>query len=119
YEFSDRGDVSLNYTRKTEPSSSGRSQNRSRVGFTLNYDILEDLSFRMGASYVGKETGNDGNFRAFNIEPSLVWQLDQDLDLTASYRYREKMFENPSDTAISNAVFLTLTYRPSELSWSD
>lgn len=119
YEFSDKGDVSLAYSRKTEPSSSGRSQNRARLSFALNYDFLEDLSFRMGASYVGKETGSDGNFRAFNIEPSLVWQLDEDLDLTASYRYREKIFENPSDSAVSNSVFLTLTYRPTEFTWSD
>ena len=119
YEFSDQGDISLFYSRKTEPSSSGRSQDRSRVGLTMNYDFLEDLSFRMTASYVGKETGGNEDFRAFNIEPSLVWQLNQDLDLTASYRYREKMFENPSDSAISNSVFLTLTYRPAELSWSD
>jgi hypothetical protein len=124
YRLGEQTDLQANLGRKSEPTSNGQVQVRDRIGLTLTYRWNELTTLRFLGSYVGSEgssgsssTDNLGQY--FSIEPSVTWQLRNDLELGLSYRLQEETFRNPSGDAMSNAVFLTLTYRAPRWSWSD
>lgn len=120
YEIDNRTTFAATYSLRTEPSSRGRvTQNRSRLAASLDYQLTELLTLRMAGNYVGKETGSTSDTSSYGLQPSLVWRMSQDVDISASYQYRHKTTKNPSDEASSNAVLLMLTYRPSKWTWSN
>jgi hypothetical protein len=123
YQPSDLTKVLINFTHQNEPTSNGALQVRDRVGLTVSYQLDETTTLSMSGTYIENESGqgrssNDFD-RYFSVEPRLTWQLEEDLDLGLSYRFQEKTFSDPSDQAMSNAVFLRLTYRAPRQSWSD
>lgn len=124
YQINDLTRFVASYSRKSEPTSNGTTKDRDRVALTLDYRATESVTLSMHAAYTGNESGSsrsqNGSFkRLISLEPSIAWQIDEDVDLSLSYRFLQKTFKSPSDTAESNAVFLTLTYRPEEWLWSD
>jgi hypothetical protein len=123
YQPSELSKIQVNFTHQNEPTSNGEVQVRDRVGLTLSYQLDERATLGVTGSYVENESGqgtsSDDFDRYFSIEPGVTWRLEEDLDLGASYRFQEKSFSKPSDQAMSNAVFLRLTYRAPRWSWSD
>jgi hypothetical protein len=127
YQPSELSKVQVSFSRQDEPSSTGETRVRDRVGLMLSYQLEEFTTFTINGGYVENEScggsssgSNNNNFcRYFSIEPSVTWLLQEDLDLALSYRYQEETFDNPSGQAMSNAVFLSLTYRAPRWSWSD
>jgi len=109
------------YSHKSEPSSSGETIVRDRVGLSVEYRWSPLMTLHLTGNYVGNETGgsNQDDFRQyFSIEPGVTWRLERDLDLSASYRYRNQSFHDDSD-ADSNSFLMTLTYRLPRLTWSE
>lgn len=120
YDLDTRTVVSLNYTLRTEPSSRGEvTENRSRLGFTASHDISEDVTLRLASNFVGKETGSSSDTSSFSVQPSVIWHVSREVDLSLSYQYRYKDTDSPDDNASSNAGMLTLVYRPDRMTWSD
>lgn len=120
YEIDEQLTFTTTYTLQTEPSSRGRvTENRSRLAASLDYELTQRLTLRMAGNYVGKETGSSSDTSSYTLQPSLIWQVSQQTDLSASYQYRHKTTDNPSDEASSNAVMVTLTYRPDRWTWSN
>ena len=53
-----------------------------------------------------------------NVEASLLYRLSQKWNIIARYRHRQQDHESQSGSAESDALFLTLRYYPSGLTWS-
>lgn len=120
YDFSERTTFSATYTLRSEPSSGGQvTENRSRLGVAVEHELTELLTLRFDGSYVGRETGSTGDTSSFSLQPSLTYQVSQEVDLSASYRFRHKDNDNTGEEASSNAVLLSVTYRPERWIWSD
>lgn len=123
YQPSELSSVQVSFSRQDEPTNTGELRVRDRVGLMLSYQLSEFTTFTINGTYVENESGGGSNSNAFkryvSIGPSVIWQLQEDLDLALSYRYQEETFDNPSDQAMSNAVSLSLTYRAPAWSWSD
>lgn len=120
YQIDDQTTFETIYSLRTEPSSRGRvTENRSRLAASLDYRMTELLTLRMAGSYVGKETGSTSDTSSYRLQPSFIWRMTEHVDVSASYQFRHKTTKNPSDDASSNAVMLTVTYRPNKWTWSN
>jgi hypothetical protein len=124
YQMSERSNLVLSYGHKSEPSREGNREDRDRVGLQFAHRVTELSTFRISGTYIGNQSTSEDDegtsfTQYFSVEPSFAWELQQDLELSVSYRFQHQMFEDPEDEATSNAVFLTLTYRPQRLTWSD
>jgi len=103
-----------------EPSGDGdlRTRNRASAGVSYRATELTTLGFAVdytdnidyGASGSTDED-NDDESRYFSARPSVAWQISEDWNLVAEYRFRHKAFEEDNDSATSNSVFLTLQYQ--------
>ena len=121
YNFDDVTRVELSGSRKTEPSGGGAVVTRNRAQVSLTRRLSPMLSFRADGSYIESEAEQQSGLDQRNflvVQPSLIWSIDRDWDLSASYRFRTQDFEN-GERASSNAAFLTLTYRMPRSSWAD
>lgn len=120
YDFDERTVFTATYTLRTEPSSGGEvTRNRSRLSASVEHRLTELLTLRFASSFVGKETGNTGDTSSFSLQPSMVWRLSETTDLTASYQFRHKTEDDPNEEASSNAIFVSVIYRPTRWAWSD
>jgi hypothetical protein len=121
YQVSEQLTASLTLVHDTEPSGDGRQTARSRASVSLDYELTEYTTFGFDARYTDNEdyfgglSENTGNSRFFSLNPSVNWDLTEDLRLGAEYEFRHKTDGNGN--ADSNAVFLTLRYALPDLKW--
>lgn len=103
-----------------EPSGDGdlRTRNRAMIGVSYKATDLTSLNLALDYSdnidYGGESTENEDDndqSRYFSVRPSVAWQIAEDWDFVAEYRFRHKAFEEDGDSATSNAVLVTLRYR--------
>ncbi len=120
YQLSDLTALGASFERQIEPTSSGSPLQRNRFTVSANHRFLPRLSgslrafFQQDSNPTNDSTASrDRDF--FSIEPRLTWAVGQDWDLTGSYRFRTQGTDT-ADRAYSNAVFVTVTYRPE--SWT-
>ena len=114
--------IEASYAHMTESSGSGTTTARDRVSLSADRKLNEVTTLRLAGSYIGNEWGGGGDeaFRRYlSAEPSLIWHIFDDTDLTMSYRYRQQSYWDGTPTASSNAFNLTLAYRLPRLSWSE
>lgn len=102
-----------------EPSGDGQLRTRNRASVGVTYKATELTTLGLAVDYTDNydyglsgstEEDNDEESRYYSVRPSVAWQIAEDWDLVAEYRYRHKAFEE-GDSATSNAVLLTLRYR--------
>ena len=100
--------------RSVTGSGSGTTPERNTLKFSATHQFLPRWQFLFGATYIKDEkeptAGTDGR-EYISLEPAVRWQVARTVDLSTSYRYRRQEYDSGSE-ADSNAVFLTLTYRP-------
>lgn len=103
-----------------EPSGDGDLRTRNRASAGVNYRATELTTLGLALDYTDNidygasgstDEDKDEESRYFSARPSVAWQIAEDWNLVAEYRFRHKAFEEDNDSATSNSVFLTLQYQ--------
>lgn len=119
----ERGSLGASLTRIATPSGNGQLLDTTRLSITGEHRFTELLRSSLLVEYYTRDTivnasgtGNSGtNTRSFfRIRPRVTWQWQREWLLAGEYRYSESENAN-GDTATQNAVYLTLTYRPTKI----
>ena len=118
----EKGSLEASLTRIATPSGDGQLLDTTKLNFTGEHRFTETLRSNLTASYYKRETianasggkPNSGDKFFFRITPSITWQWQREWLLAGEYRYSESENTN-GDTATQNAVYLTLTYRPTKI----
>ena len=119
----ERGSLGASLTRIATPSGDGQLLDTTRLALTGEHRFTETLRSNLTVEYYKRDTivnasGTEipipktRNF--FRIRPSITWQWQREWLLSGEYRYSESENTN-GDTATQNAVYLTLTYRPTKI----
>jgi predicted porin len=99
--------------RAISPSGGGAPIERDTIKFSGKHQFHPRWSLLFTATYIHNDestsSGQDGRDYV-SIEPTARYQLSQNFDLSASYRYRRQEIGDGLE-AHSNAAFITLTYR--------
>ena len=113
--------LTAEYGRMLVPSGSGNVRLRDRLDATFEQDWNQRVSWAVAARYQAQEglLGSQVADRDFvRVSPSIDWRLARDWTLRAAYRFRWQAFDDQDEDAVSNAVFVTLTFRPERWSLS-
>jgi len=119
----ERGSLGASLTRMATPSGQGELLDTTRLALTGEHRFTELLRANLTAEYYKRDTivnasgtGNPetNNRNYFRIRPSITWQWQRQWLLTGEYQYAQDENTN-GDTATQNAVYLTLTYRPTKI----
>jgi hypothetical protein len=118
----ERGSLSASASRLATPSGTGGLLNTTHLSLAGEHRFTETLSSRLSVDYYKQDTivnssgsslqTKPSNF--FRIQPSIAWQWQPEWTLAGEYLYSESEDAN-SDKATQNAVYLTLTYRPTKI----
>ncbi len=118
----------INFKRSLMPSSFGRLQEQTAVGWNFNYKILERLSTNFNLYYLESTLVNFNNNairKNLVIQPGISWQLTPEWTLAGSYRFRtqdsnQNSLGNLTNnlSAESHLVMLTINYNWQGLSLS-
>ncbi|MCA1805475.1 MAG: outer membrane beta-barrel protein [Xanthomonadaceae bacterium] len=108
------GNISLSASRSVTPSSTGSETDTTTVNLSGSHRFTPQLSARLVVSYLQSETVGGTSTQAdadrYRVSPSLRWQLDRDLALSAGYHYTRVTRDTVTDDADSNAVYVSLGY---------
>lgn len=115
--------------RELRPTGSGRLIDSKSVGVDLRHRLSERLTFLLDTVVFRNETNNNSFNQAndeqrtfLSVQPRLRWRLTRWWDIVGSYRYRYQKYDERSDSADSNSVFVYVTYnwpRESVARWSE
>ena len=113
------GDLDLSYSRSVSPSGSGEFLQADRFKASVSQGITERLKFDVSAA-INRSTSTDDKRDTgrtyYLIEPKLNWQFDRQTLLSGGYRYRLQEFDSRNNDAVSNGVFVTISYQWDKLS---
>lgn len=109
------GSIGLSAARSVTPSSTGTDTDTTSVTLNADRRFSAKLSGRLAVSYSQSETVGDTRTLAdrdrYRVAPSLTWNLDRDLRLSAGYAYtRLSRGSTGNDAVDSNAAFVSLGY---------
>ncbi|MGB7934081.1 MAG: hypothetical protein WCH04_18005 [Gammaproteobacteria bacterium] len=119
----ERGKIGASLTRIATPSGEGELLDTTRLALTGEHRFTELLGSSLTVEYYERDTivnaSGTGNFDTntrnyFRIRPSITWQWQREWLLSGQYQYAESENTN-GNTATQNAVYLTLTYRPTKI----
>ena len=110
----DQGRLTASLLNAAEPSSDGALRQRTRAQSNLSYRLGPRLTAGFITTVelsedIDAASDDDGQRIFFSASPSLTYQLAETWRLRGSYRFRGQDLED-EDLALSNAVFITLTY---------
>ena len=122
----EKGELSANLSRSSNPSSDGELLDTTRLILAGKYKFSEKLRSSLSISYSNAETISrvSGNIRKtdedfFRIRPKLFWKWHREWQLAAEYEYAESdRNHRNSGTARRNAFYLTLSYHHPKISIS-
>lgn len=108
------GTLSGRLSRDISPSGLGSLIQTDRVQFAWTRQWSPTLSGYLDASvyrsrYIGGVV-TQSNSRYYRVEPRLRWLLAQWWMLDAGYVYARQKYDNASEAATANAVYVALTY---------
>ena len=117
----ERGNLGASLSRRATPSGTGGILDTTRLTLTGEHRFTETLRSNLSINYYTQDTivnssgGSEVKPRNFfRIRPTLTWQFQREWLLTGEYQYSANDNAN-SSTATQNAVYLTLTYRPTKI----
>lgn len=119
YDLSDQTTLRASVSHDNEPSGDGDQVVRNRVTVGVNHKLTPLTTARLNVDYAdnidiigseGDETSDEGTSRYTSVRPAIAWQLTEDWELEAQYRFRYRLFDDDGGDAMSNSVFLTLQY---------
>ncbi len=111
--------LEASYRRFVASSGSGNAVIRDRVDASLEQNWSARVGWGVALRFQHQEAAlgsgpADRDF--FRVSPSVVWRLTEDWALRGAYRFRWQSVDGRDGDSVSNAAFVTLTYRPE--SWS-
>jgi hypothetical protein len=118
----ERGSLSASLTRSARPNGQGGLLDTTRLVLNAEHRFTETLTGTLSAQYYKQDTIVNASGGApqtkpkhfFRIRPGFAWRWQREWTLAGEYRYSANKNAN-SDTATQNAVYLTLTYRPTKI----
>jgi hypothetical protein len=117
----EKGSLSASLSRIATPSGEGQLLDTTRVALTGEHRFTETLRSNLTVEYYKRDTivNSSGrpefdNRNFFRIQPRVTWQWQREWLLSGEYQYAASDNTN-GDTATRNAVYLTLTYRPTKI----
>lgn len=118
YEIDPRTQLEASYARSIAPSGGGEVLERDIVNLAFSHDWSRRWSSGLTFTYRGQDSLEDDG-RAdrdfLRASPSVTWRITDSWSLNGAYRLRWQSREGQSKNALSNAVFLTLSFQP--LAW--
>lgn len=120
------GSLSASLSRSSSPSSDGELLDTTRLVLLGSYKTSETLSTSLRIEYSENETivsrigfvPNQGKETFFRVTPKTTWRWQREWELAGEYQYAENDDPRKSGTATRNAVYVTLSYRPTKYSIS-
>ncbi len=118
------GSLSASLSRSSSPGSDGELLDTTRLVLSGDYKFSETLSTSLRIEYTENETivsrigitlPNQEKETFFRVTPRVAWRWRQEWELAGEYRYAENDDQRATGTATSNAVYATLTYRPTKI----
>jgi hypothetical protein len=109
----ERGDVTLQISRRLTPNGSGSLVSTNRVSLDGRYGWTERLSQSFSASNISShypnQTAADVRYTAFGT--TLSWQYDRQVSIDAGVSRTEQRSVGGAAVARANEVFAALAYR--------
>lgn len=107
--------LTLNATRSQYPYGNGNEALQTSLALNEIHAINQLFSLEFGlawqlSDYTTLQTGDNRTLTTANA--GARYKFTQELSANLSYQYKYKTLVNMSDTAQSNAVMFTITYRP-------
>ncbi|MFA6280758.1 MAG: hypothetical protein WC612_08265 [Bdellovibrionales bacterium] len=108
--------LSLGSKRAQQPYSNGTSSLLTSVYVQENHALSKLFSLVIGGDYARAE--QSGIITTSTLEnkiggkAGLVYHAFEDIDVDATYRYREESYRGTSNKAKDNAAMVTISYRP-------
>lgn len=122
YQIDRRSTVEANYARTIRPSSSGAVLERDTLDASFAHNWSPRGTWGVQFRYRAQRSLDDegrADRDLIRVTPSVSWQLNDTWSLRGAYRFRWQSLEGQSDDAVSNAVMLTLVYRPMNWQFMD
>jgi hypothetical protein len=118
----ERSTLSASVSRMATPSGTGGLLDTTRLSFTGVHHFTETVTGNLAVNYYKQDTivnSSGGTSQTkpenfFRIQPRITWRWQPQWELAGEYGYAANKNAN-SDTATQNAVYLTLTYRPTKI----
>lgn len=104
-------------SRRPSSLSSGNQAQTNQFKLTGTHNLNQRLDLKLGLTYQisdrsGSNSSGNNDITFIEAAPQLVYRLTEKLNLNLMYRHRER--EIGSTDASSDAVMVTLTFRPDE-----
>lgn len=117
------GSLSASLSRSSYPGSDGELLDATRLVLSGDYKFTETLSSSLRIEYTENETivsrvgfvPNQDKETFFRVTPRAAWRWRQEWELAGEYQYAKNDNQRATGTATSNAVYATLTYRPTKI----
>ncbi len=109
----ERDTIGLSFERSAEPSGTGELQERNSVSANYRRDLTRSVGFDLDFDFIQQdsvEQSGTGERTFFQVEPAISWNFLPDWAVSTSYRFRRQKFDNGGDSAVSNAIFMTIRY---------
>jgi hypothetical protein len=117
----ERGNLSASLSRAATPSGTGELLDTTRLTLSGEHRFTETLRSNLMVEYYKQDTivNASGSTQTkprnfFRIRPTITWQWQREWLLSGEYQYSASDYAD-SSTATQNAVYLTLTYRPTKI----
>ena len=111
----ERGSTSISASRDITNTISGVLFEVTRLNWTNNYKFSETLSTDLNIALYSSKDDSDlttsENREYYDVNPRLNWDFSQFWRISASYRYKNQVFDRSNSNATQNVANLTLTYR--------
>jgi hypothetical protein len=116
------GKLSTSLSRTSSPSGQGDLLDTTRLILLGEHKFTETLRSSLRIEFSDQETivnrtgilaQEDRQF--FRATPRLAWRWRREWELAGEYQYAENDSDTSADAATRNAVYLTLSYRPTKL----
>lgn len=111
--------ISVDFTRRPTSMSSGSQSQATTLRMNATHTVSPVLDLKLGLIYQNSErsgsiSGGSSDITFIEAAPQLVYRLTEKLNLNLLYRHREREFG--AAEASSDAVMVTLTFKPDEFS---
>ncbi len=109
-------------SRALSPSGSGGQTEEDSANLAVSRDLTERVSVYLNSNY-SKSRGTEGNISNnnrtyYSIQPGATWRLSREWDAGLNYSYARIKRDYEIESAHSNSVNFSLSYRPLKMSIS-
>ncbi|WP_157726362.1 porin family protein [Imhoffiella purpurea] len=108
------GSLSLSAQRSMLPSGDGQLLDTTSLSLSYDYPLGPRWTLGLNADAYRNRNSDDDSSSSdrdyFSISPRLGLKLTEELNLALSYRYRLQKYDFRDEEAVSNSIYLNLTY---------